>query len=68
MSDETSRELTPADIRVLEPDLLGALAIALYGRTEESTGLSAPSAPTGWRGRVWRAGFQSRPGPDGRAG
>ncbi|CAN7376541.1 hypothetical protein LJR225_002331 [Phenylobacterium sp. LjRoot225] len=32
MSDKTSRELTPADLRMLEPDLLGAIGFALYGR------------------------------------
>lgn len=32
MPDKTSRELTPADLRVLEPDLLGAIGFALYGR------------------------------------
>ena len=32
MPDKTSRELTPADLRVLEPDLVGAIGYMLYGR------------------------------------
>jgi hypothetical protein len=32
MFQRTLRELTPADVRVLEPDLLGAIAVVLYGR------------------------------------
>jgi hypothetical protein len=27
-----SRELTPLDVRVLEPDLLGAVALVLHGQ------------------------------------
>lgn len=30
-----SRELTPADLRVLEPDLFGAVALVLHGRGPE---------------------------------
>lgn len=32
MPDKTSRDLTPADLRVFEPDLLGAIGFVLYGR------------------------------------
>ena len=32
MPDKTSRDLTPADLRVLEPDLVGAIGFVLYGR------------------------------------
>jgi hypothetical protein len=32
MPDRTSRDLTPADLRVLEPDLVGAIGFVLYGR------------------------------------
>ena len=34
MPDMTSRDLTPADLRVFEPDLLGAIGFVLYGREE----------------------------------
>jgi hypothetical protein len=52
MSDKASRELTPADLKVLEPDLLGALAVVLYGREERPDPRAAPPrpAPAGWRG------------------
>lgn len=32
MSLDASRELTPADLRVLAPDLFGAVALVLHGR------------------------------------
>jgi len=49
MSGKTSRELTPAALRVLEPDLLGALALVLHGR-EPRPPPTSPRPPTGWRG------------------
>lgn len=53
MTTNAPRELTPADARVLEPDLLGALSLVLHGRTEpERAPPSGPSrTPAGWRGR-----------------
>ena len=33
-----SRELTPADLRVLEPDLFGAVALVLHGREAVRSG------------------------------
>jgi hypothetical protein len=50
MSDKASRELTPADLKLLEPDVLGALALVLHGRDERPSPRPAPSAPAGWRG------------------
>jgi hypothetical protein len=50
MSAKTSRELVPADLRSLEPDVLGALALVLHGRTTEATQPPAVRAPAAWRG------------------
>jgi hypothetical protein len=51
MSDKASRELTPADVKLLEPDVLGALALVLHGRDERPDGRPAPlPSPAGWRG------------------
>jgi hypothetical protein len=50
MSEKAQREITPADLRLLEPDVLGALALVLHGRD----GRIEPrprSAPASWRGR-----------------
>lgn len=53
MFKNASRELTPADTRVLEPDVLGALALVLHGRDEpeERPRSDPPRTPAGWRGR-----------------
>jgi hypothetical protein len=52
MSKNASRELTPADTRVLEPDVLGVLAIVLHGRDEPvQPQPEPPRPPAGWRGR-----------------
>jgi hypothetical protein len=54
MSDKASRELTPADLRVLEPDVLGALALVLHGRdASEEPRPQPPRPPAGrsWLGR-----------------
>jgi hypothetical protein len=47
--DNASRQLTPADLRVLEPDLLGVIAMVLHGR-------EAPEAesPSEWPRRPAR--------------
>lgn len=51
MSKNGSRELTPADARVLEPDVLGVLALLLHGRNEPAEPKPAPPRPpAGWRG------------------
>jgi hypothetical protein len=50
MSDKASRELTPADVKLLEPDVLGALALVLHGRDERPSPRPAPSPPASWRG------------------
>jgi hypothetical protein len=51
MSTKASRELTPADLRVLEPDVLGVLALVLHGRVARAAPQpSAPRPPAGWRG------------------
>jgi hypothetical protein len=51
MSDKPSRELTPADLRVLEPDVLGAVALVLYGRSQQPRAKPGPPrAPASWRG------------------
>lgn len=63
MADKTSRELTPADLRVLEPDVLGTLAILLHGCEQgEGPGPSSLGSPANWRGRR-----RSRPERDARA-
>lgn len=52
MSKSASRELTPADTRVLEPDVLGVLALLLHGRdAPQKPQPDPPRPPAGWRGR-----------------
>jgi hypothetical protein len=52
MSKNASRELTPVDTRLLEPDVLGVLAIVLHGRDEPVRPQpEPPRPPAGWRGR-----------------
>jgi hypothetical protein len=50
MSKNASRELTPADTRILEPDVLGVLALVLHGRDEPAKPPQTPRPPAGWRG------------------
>jgi hypothetical protein len=50
MSENASRELTPADLRVLEPDALGRLALVLHGRDDRPNPRPGPPPPAGWRG------------------
>jgi hypothetical protein len=57
MSKNISRDLTPADARFLEPDLLGLLAFVLHGHDQPSTPrpeLNRP--PANWRGLKRRRG------------
>lgn len=56
MPDKTSRDLTPSDLRVLEPDLVGAIGFLLYGR----------EAPPPLQPRT-RRGPQNRPDASGSA-
>lgn len=53
MSEWTSRDLTPADLRVLEPDVIGVLALILHGRDRapDPKPERPRTAPSGWRGR-----------------
>lgn len=70
MSLSASRELTPADLRVLEPDLFGAVALMLHGR-ERPERRAAPNPPAEASGRIRgprRNQLFSPPGPAGRAG
>jgi hypothetical protein len=51
MSGKAPREQPPVDPRVLEADVLGALAIVLHGREAEAPPRPAPRPPAAWRGR-----------------
>jgi hypothetical protein len=51
MSEKPAREQAPAEVRVLEPDLLGAISLFLYGRDEPARRRQDPPRfPAGWRG------------------
>jgi hypothetical protein len=56
MSEKASRELTPADLKVLEPDLLGALALMLHGRDTPDRQPRPSPQPAAWRGQGRRGG------------
>lgn len=46
LDEKRSRDLTPMDVRLLEPDHLGAITVMLYGRGPVA-GDRTPSAPRG---------------------
>lgn len=46
LDEKRSRDLTPMDVRLLEPDHLGAITVVLYGRGPVAAD-RIPSAPQG---------------------